>query len=172
MEKTIVKIIMTMKKLSIIAFIFLTIPSLFLSCSKKPDVEYTSTFKMAGDWYVESFVNGMHKYDFAEVYTFNTSDPNSGQLWFDDLENTWFFKGKFDIDYASLSFKPKTGIPNLYASGETIDIVEGKVIPNGGHSKTGVVVDSIYLKAQFSDDPGNTWEFKGHQRTGFFEDEY
>jgi hypothetical protein len=70
------------------------------------------------------------------------------------------------------SFKPKTGIENLYATGETIEVIEGKVIPNGGHSKTGVVVDSIYLKAKFTDDPGHTWEFKGHGRTGFFEDEY
>src|SRR5215213_9289844 len=98
---------------------------IFFSCSKTPDVEYTSTFQMAGDWYVESFVNGAHEADFAEVYTFNTSDPNSSQLWFDDLKHTWWFKGKFDIDYASLSFKPKAGIPNLYATGETIDIIEG-----------------------------------------------
>ena len=146
--------------------------TIFAGCSKKPDIENTATVKMAGDWWVESFVNGVHDIDFERVYTFNTSDPNSSQIWFDDLKHTWWFKGKMDIDYSTLSFKPKTGIPNLYATGETIDIIEGKVIPGGGHSKTGVVVDSIYLKAKFSDDPGHTWEFKGHQRTGFFEDEY
>ena len=145
----------------------------FASCSKKPDIEYTSTVKMSGDWYVESFKDGAHEYDFERVFTYNTSDPNSGQIWFDDLKHTWWFKGKFDVDYSTLSFKPKTSIPNLHATGETIEIIEGKVIPMGGHSKTGVVVDSIYLKAKFSDDIDNSiWEFKGHQRTGFFEDDY
>ena len=127
---------------------------------------------MSGDWFVESFRDGAHEYDFGRIYTYNTSDPNSGQIWLDDLKHTWWFKGKFDVDYSTLSFKPKAGIPNLYATGETIEVIEGKVIPKGGHSKTGVVVDSIYLKAKFTDDPGHTWEFKGHQRTGFFEDEY
>jgi hypothetical protein len=153
--------------------LFLLAIVLFVSaCTKKPDVDYTSTYKMSNEFFVESFVNGAHELDFEKVMTYNTSDPNSGQIWFDDFKHTWWFKGKFDVDYSSLSFKPKTGIPNLYATGETIDIIEGKIIPNGGHSKTGVVVDSFYLKAKFSDDPGNTWEFKGHGRTGFFEDEY
>jgi hypothetical protein len=142
------------------------------ACSKKPDIENTSTVKMSGDWYVESFKDGAHEYDFGRIFTYNTTDPNSGQIWVDDLHNTWWFKGKFDVDYSTLSFKPKTGIPNLHATGETIDVIEGKVIPMAGHSKTGVLVDSIYLKAKFSDDPGHTWEFKGHQRTGFFEDDY
>ena len=159
-----------MKYNKIISSLFFIV--ILFSCSKKPAVEYTSTVKMSGDWWIESFKDGALEYDFGRVYTFNTSDPNSGQIWFDDLKHTWWFKGKMDVDYPNLSFKPKTGIPNLYATGETIDIIEGKVIPGQGHSKTGVVVDSIYLKAKFSDDPGHTWEFKGHQRTGFFEDEY
>ena len=152
----------------------LLIASLFAiaSCSKKPDVENTSTVKMAGDWWVEPFVNGVQDDDFQRVYTYNTSDPNSGQIWFDDLKHIHSFKGKLDVDYTNLSFKAKTGVPNLYATGKTIEVVEGKVIPKGGHSKTGVVVDSIYLKLKFSDATGETWELKGHQRTGFFEDEY
>ena len=157
-----------MKLLIRILFISLVLAA----CSKKPDIENTPTVKMSDDWFVESFRDGAHEYDFARIMTYNTSDPNSNQIWVDDLEHTWWFKGKFDIDYSTLSFKPKTGIPNLYAAPATIEVVEGKVIPKGGHSKTGVVVDSIYLKAKFSDDPGHTLEFKGHQRTGFFEDEY
>jgi hypothetical protein len=162
-----------MKKAFNLFILTISFGTLISSCSKKPDIENTSTVKMSGDWFVESFKDGAHEYDFARIMTYNTSDPNSNQIWVDDLEHTWWFKGKFDIDYSTLSFKPKAGIPNLYAApGETIEVIEGKVIPNGGHSKTGVVVDSIYLKAKFTDDPGHTWEFKGHQRTGFFEDEY
>lgn len=142
------------------------------ACSKTPEVQNTSTVKMSGDWWIESYRDGSLEYDFGRVYTYNTSDPGSGQIWLDDLKHTWWFKGKFDVDYQTLTFKPKAEIPNLYAVGETIEVIEGKVIPKGGHSKTGVAVDSIYLKAKFTDDPGHTWEFKGHQRTGFFEDEY
>jgi len=144
----------------------------FTACSKKPDVEYTSTYKMAGDWWVETFEDGAPWDDFQRIYTYNTSDPSSNQLWVDDQKHIWPFKGKFDVDYSSLSFKAKTGIPNLSETGKTIDVIEGKIIPKGGHSKTGVVVDSIYLKLKFSDGGGSTYELKGHQRTGFFEDEY
>jgi hypothetical protein len=154
------------------AFFLLFISASIIACSKKPEIENTSTVKMSGEFFVESFRDGTHEYDFAKIMTYNTSDPSSSQIWLDDLKHTWWFKGKFDIDYATLSFKPKTGIQNLHATGETINVLEGKVIPGAGHSKTGVAVDSIYLKATFSDDPGHTWEFKGHGRTGFFEDEY
>lgn len=161
-----------MKQFIYLLFSITSFSVAIISCSKKPDVENTATVKMAGDWWVESFRDGAHEYDFGRIYTYNTSDPNSGQLWLDDLKHTWWFKAKFDIEYGTLSFKPKAAIDNLYAPGETIEVMEGKVIPRGGHSKTGVAVDSFYLKAKFSDDPGHTWEFKGHQRTGFFEDEY
>lgn len=160
-----------MKSINKIIFLLLMSASL-IACSKKPAIENTSTVEMSGEFFVESFRDGSHEYDFEKIMTYNTSDPSSSQIWLDDLKHTWWFKGKFDIDYATLSFKPKTAIPNLHATGETIDVLEGKIIPGAGHSKTGVAVDSIYLKATFSDDPGHTWEFKGHGRTGFFEDEY
>ncbi len=41
-----------------------------------------------------------------------------------------------------------------------------------GKTKSGNPVDSIYMEAVFSDDPGNKYVISGHQRTGFFEDEY
>lgn len=154
-------------KISAIAILFV-----IASCSKKPDVENTSTVNMAGDWWVETFEDGAHALDFAGILTYNTSDPNSSQIWVDDRLHIWPFKGKFDVDYSTLSFKAKTGISNLSDPGRTIDVIEGKIIPKGGHSKTGVVVDSIYLKLKFSDAPTHTYELKGHHRTGFFEDEY
>ena len=160
---------------SINKLLFLLAIVLFVSgCTKKPDIENTSTYKMAGEFWVQSFKNGTLNSDFKKIMTYNTSDPNSGQIWVDDIKHTPVpFKGKFDVDYANLAFTAKTGIPNEYAAGKTINVIEGKVIPNGGHSKTGVVVDSFYLKATFSNDASNsTWEFKGHGRTAFFEDEY
>jgi hypothetical protein len=154
--------------------LFLLAIVLFISaCTKKPDIDYTSTYKMSNEFFVQTFVAGgtTPVLGFEKIMTYNTSDPNSGQVWMDDLGHIWPMKGKLDVDYGSLTFKAKTGIPNGRATGETMDVIEGKIIPNGGHSKTGVVVDSIYLKMKFSDDPG-TYEFRGHGRTGFFEDEY
>jgi hypothetical protein len=141
------------------------------SCSKKPDIENTSTVKMAGEWFVKYYFDGDELTDFNKILSFNTSDPNSNQVWVDDL-GLWPFKAKFDIDYANLAFKPMASTPNTEVAGETVKVIEGKIIPGVGHSKSGNIVDSIYLKLEFSDDPGNMYEIRGHGRTGFFEDEY
>ena len=68
--------------------------------------------------------------------------------------------------------KAATGIPNMANTGKTIKVLEGKVLPNAGKSKSGGTVDSIYMKLEFSEEAGTIYEVAGHQRTGFFEDEY
>ncbi|MGN6400655.1 MAG: lipid-binding protein [Flavisolibacter sp.] len=161
-----------MKKIIKIAFLLSATAFVFNACSKKPDIEYTSTYKMSNEWFVQTFEDGDLALDFAKIITYNTSDPASGKIWVDDQENIWPFKAKVDVDYPTLAFKPVASSENLYETGETISVIEGKVVPGGGHSKTGVVVDSIYLKVTFSEKPGKTYEFKGHSRTGFLEDEY
>jgi hypothetical protein len=162
-----------MKSINKLLFLFAVV-LLVSGCTKKPDIENTSTYKMSNEFFVQTFEAGgtTPVLGFEKIITYNTSDPNSGQVWMDDLGHIWPMKGKLDVDYGSLTFKAKTGIPNGRLTGKTMDVIEGKVIPNGGHSKTGVVVDSIFLKMSFSDDPGNVYEFRGHGRTGFFEDEY
>ncbi len=159
-----------MKPINILALLTVTV-ILVASCSEKPDIEYTSTYKMSGEWFIELKVAGAPVAPFHKIITYNTSDPNSGKIWFDDL-NYWPFKGKLDVDYGTLSFKPATAVPNDAVAGETINVIEGKVLPGVGHSKSGNLVDSFYLKVEFSDDPGTEYEYGGHQRTGFFEDEY
>jgi hypothetical protein len=145
---------------------------LLASCQKKPDIlPSTSTVDMSGEWYTQYYYDGDAITDFHKIITFNTSDPNSNQVWVDDL-GTWPFKSKLNINYASKAFIATNAAANAEITGETVTVLEGKVIAKGGHSKTGVIVDSIYLKLQFSDDPGETYEIKGHQRTGFQEDEY
>jgi hypothetical protein len=144
---------------------------MFSGCSKKPDVLSTSTVKMAGEWFTKYYQGGAAITSPHKITTYNTSDPSSGQVWVEDAL-VWPFKAKLDVDYNSLSFKAMTGAANLDVTGEKVKVFEGKVIPGGGISKSGNVVDSIYLKVEFTDDPGNTYEIRGHQRTGFFEDEY
>jgi len=161
-----------MKKIIKIVFLLPIAAIVFNACSKKPDIEYTSTYKMSNEWFVQTFEDGALALDFTKIITYNTSDPASSKIWVDDQENIWPFKSKVDVDYPTLTFKPMANSENLYETGETVSVIEGKVVPGGGHSKTGVVVDSIYLKVEFSDNPGVTYEFKGHGRTGFLEDEY
>jgi hypothetical protein len=141
------------------------------SCSKTPEVENTATVKMAGEWFTRYYESGAAITTMHKILSYNTADPSANQVWVED-PNVWPFKAKFDVDYANFSFKAMAGATNLDIAGEKVKVFEGKVIPGGGKSKSGNVVDSIYLKVEFTDDPGTTYEIRGHQRTGFFEDEY
>ena len=146
---------------------------LFSACTKDPEVGKTTTSEMSGEWFVEYYdEGGTALTDHTSFLTYNTSDPNSNQVWVDD-ENIWPFKAKFDVDPQALTFKAMPAATDVAnSSGLTIKVIEGKVLPKAGRSKSGNIVDSIYLKVEFSDDPGSIYQIKGHQRTGFFEDEY
>ena len=54
----------------------------------------------------------------------------------------------------------------------TVNLTDGKILPKLGHSRSGNVVDSIHMKLEFSDDPGNIYEMNGVERTRFAEDDY
>jgi hypothetical protein len=141
------------------------------ACTKDPKVENTSTVEMAGEWWVKYYVGGAEipGLGYFKTISYNTSDPNSGQVWVDD-EGTWPFKAKFDVDYANLAFKSVASTPNAALAGKTVKVIEGKILKGKGLSISGNVVDSIYLKLEFSDDPGTEYELKGHYDTGFFAD--
>jgi hypothetical protein len=164
-----------MKFLKIVPYmLFACVTVAFFSCSKeKPEIENTSTYKMAGEWFTRTYNGGSAVIDYKRISTYNTSDPNASQIWVDDLGHIWPFKAKMDVDYAGTAFKSMASTPNIATgqTGTTIKVIEGKVLPEMGVSKSGNKVDSIYLKLEFSDDPGEVYEIRGHQRTGFFEDE-
>ena len=144
------------------------------SCSKKPDVEYTATYKMSGEWFTRYYETGNAtpvSATYRKILTYNTSDPTSNQIWVADTL-FWPFRSKLDVDYPNMAFKPVTSTPNLSEPGQTVKVYEGKILPNMGHSKSGNIVDSIYLKVEFSDDAGTLYEIRGHYRTGFQEDDY
>ncbi len=80
-------------------------------------------------------------------------------------------KGKLNVNPANLTFDVSKE-PNLLDPGTTFTITEGKIIKNAAKSKTGVVVDSIYFKAEFSYEPGVIYIHSGHKRTGLEEDDF
>lgn len=49
---------------------------------------------------------------------------------------------------------------------------EGKIIRNGGKSRSGTAVDSIYLRYAFQNAPAVEYTLNGHARTGLLKDEY
>jgi hypothetical protein len=157
-----------MKKLICIALAGLMF---ICSCKKNlPDVGATSSVKMANEWWVtlkqgSTDLIGTH----VKIATYNTSS-NNDTIWVDDLGNTWQFKVKAKANYDSLSFKTSGAENEYYAI--TVNLTGGKIFPNGGKSKTGNVTDSIYMQAEFSDDPGTIYTISGHARTRFTEDDY
>lgn len=159
------------KKMFKAGVLFLGAALLFSACTKDPVVENTPTAKMAGEWFVELFQSGQAVTDYHKILTYNTANVNSGQIWFEDPD-IWDFKGKLDVDAQALTFKAVNAAADIIHNGVTMKVFEGKVLPKAGKSKSGNAVDSIYLKVEFSDDPGTVYEYKGHLRTGFFEDEY
>jgi hypothetical protein len=144
-----------------------------VSCKKDlPDPGATSAVKMANEWWVEFKDNtgaDIFSLGHFKLSTYNSA-ANNNEIWIDDLENSWQFKVKAQADYSNLTFAANQQDNEYYPI--KVNITEGKVLPGLGHSKTGNVTDSITMKVEFSDDPGNVYTISGHGRTKFAEDEY
>lgn len=144
-----------------------------IACTKDPKIENTSTVEMAGEWWVKYYIGGVEYpgLGYLKFISFNTSDPNSGQVWVDDGQ-VWPLKAKLDVDYGNLTFKSMAAAPNvaITSTDESVKVLEGKILKGVGRSLSGNVVDSIYLRVEFSDAAGTEFEIKGHYDTGFFAD--
>lgn len=146
----------------------------FIACDEggNPDPGATSVVEYAGDWYLigyfpdgsEAYGGGYHTYS-----VYNTSDDN-GDFWIDDAGA--FFEIKTKVSSNGLSFSGAASAPELITGG-TVTVTNGKLIKNGGKA-TGsrTVVDSLFFEAEFDWDPGTVYQFAGHKRTGFLEDEH
>ena len=142
-----------------------------LSCKKDVHPGETAAVKAAHGWWVTFTLGGSDVYGLGTFFinTYNTS-ANDDSLWVDDLGHSWQFKVKTKIDYSNLTFSTNNA-PNEYYN-ITVNLTEGKILPLAGKSKSGNVTDSIYFKANFSDDPSNTYVISGTARTSFIEDDY
>ena len=147
----------------------------FSSCSKKPDVGGTAAEKMANEWWAELKLDGDNAYGpgvFAKIATYNTS-ANTNEIWVDDdIQGLWDFKVKATADFNNLTFSANQAVSVVPGYEIVVNITDGKIFPNMGHSKTGNVTDSIYMKVEFEDDPGTIYTIEGHARTRFAEDDY
>jgi hypothetical protein len=146
---------------------------LFLSCTKKlQDPGATNTVAMSNEWWVTLTLNGNDLIGAHVPFSlYNTSQNVSDSIWLDDLQRGYDFKCKVHADPKSLSFSTDSSQNEYYDI--RVHIANGKVIPNGGHGKsTGNIVDSLYMEASFSDDPGNTYIISGVARSRFAADDY
>lgn len=61
---------------------------------------------------------------------------------------------------------------NWNNTSDSLIVKEGKMIKSGGRSRSGNVVDSIYIRYAFKSAPTVEYQLKGHERTGLLADEY
>ncbi len=147
----------------------------FVACDEVGDTDPggTSVEAMAGDWYVQTLVDGEVVADYALISTYNTSANDGKEMWIDDHGHVWDFKVKSPVTTSSLSFAGSNLASSVDGYNINVNITEGKITKNGATSTGGHTVDGISFKATFSDDPDAlTYEVKGYRRTGFIEDEH
>jgi hypothetical protein len=153
----------------------------FSSCKKDlPEVGGTSAQKLANEWWVK-LTDGtgadIYHIGYYKLATYNSAS-NSNEVWVDDLKEGYGFKVKANANFDNLTFAGATAANEYYNPArptnfpQTVTITEGKVLQGAGHSKTGNVTDSIYMKVEFSDDPGTIYTVSGTARTKYLEDDY
>lgn len=147
----------------------------FSSCSKKKDIGGTAMENMANEWWAELKLDGENVYGpgvFGKIATYNTAANTSNEIWVDDVDALYDFKVKATADPNALTFSATQAVSIIDGYEIWVTITDGKILPGAGHSKTGNVTDSIYMKVEFEDDPGTIYTIEGHARTRFAEDDY
>jgi hypothetical protein len=154
----------------LILSIFLT--ASFVSCEPVESVPDASDiaiddFGLRATWVVEFYWDG----DYAgenTIRTYNTGDNLTSEFWLDDIQHGWGLLTKINVNPNDLTFSG-TDLDELYY-GVTVTITEGKITKDGATTPSGDVVDSIYFKAEFSDIPGEIWEYTGYKSTAKIND--
>ncbi|MFY0644788.1 MAG: hypothetical protein JXR19_10015 [Bacteroidia bacterium] len=143
------------------------------SCQEEYEPEMYAGHQIAGEWYVTYNLGGTDVgHGYSTMLTFNTAANDGAQIWVSDEAHFWDFKAKVAANPEGMSFGQSDSLENQ-AYPVNIVIKNGKVITDGGKSKTGVVTDSIYMVVGFGDDtPGTEYVVSGHRRTGFVEDDF
>lgn len=155
-------------------YTFLLFFLVLFSCdlTTEPKVTGTKLQAMAGEWWVSIYVDGD---DIGAGYnlitTSNTAANNDTDLLLDD-GGLWPAKIVSKVDLKTLTFNPLTNLSNMYSNTIKVSVIEGKILKGAAITPGKNKTDSIYVKFEFSDDPGTQYEYAGYRRTGFQEDEH
>ena len=130
---------------------------------------------MAGHWVVVADIimygqvyedpDGIGQWD---MYTYNTANDDTDQMWLSDGNNFWGYTLKVAIDLNAKTFSVNNGF--IYNDGEAdqfCTITDGKIIENGGLNVNGKPTDAIEYKIEFTDDPGTIYYIHGVRYAGF-----
>ena len=154
-----------LKKLSYL-FLSFALTTSFVSCDaveSVPDPSDIVISEVTGTWVVDMVWNGDPQ-GTNTISIYNTGANDSNLMWLDDQEHSWGLLAKVPLNLQALTFGG-AGLDELYY-GVTVNITEGKIIKGGATAPSGDVVDSISFKAEFSDIPGEIWEYSGYKSTG------
>ena len=144
------------------------------ACVKESDDDAggTATQAMAGEWWIQIGIdNELLVPNYFKILTYNTAENISSKMWIDDQENLWPFKIKMDVNPAEKTFSANAS-ESEYGD-ITVTLQNGKIIPGAviaPNSKA--VTDSIYVEAEFSDDPGTIYQLSGYRRTRWQVDDH
>lgn len=158
-----------LKKLGLL-FLSIAMLSSFESCDQVEPVPDNSDIlisEITGKWVVDMTHDG-NPQGTNTISIYNTAANDTNMMWLDDLEHSWGLKAKVPLDLNALTFGG-SNLKELYFN-VTVNITEGKIIKAGTESPSGDVVDSISFKAEFSDIPGEIWEYSGYKSTAKVED--
>lgn len=156
------------KKISLL-FVCIIFVTSFVACETEsvPDESDIAISEVTGTWVVDMIYDGDDQ-GTNTISIYNTGANDTNVMWIDDQEHSWGLKAQVPLDLAALTFGGST-LDELYF-GVTVDITEGVIVKGGATSPSGDVVDSISFKAEFSDIPGEIWEYSGYKSTGKIND--
>ncbi len=152
---------------------FALIALIFTSCDLKDEyeIEKSKVVDAAGQWWVNYTDPSGDASGYLMLQTYNTAADDGKELWITDEKGKfWDYKVKCPINISDLTFSGNNLQNTAYDI--KIQLKNGKIIPNGGKSTSGVVVDSIYFELEFADEAGVLYKVGGVRRTGFLEDEH
>lgn len=170
-----------MKKLIIFAIAAFAALS-FASCEKiGPGM--TETVDMAGQWYVQvDGVQGGSTEGLEDIYgmgrfiiiTCNTAANIPTEMIVNDLASFWDFSVKVQCDPDAKTFSVTDGENLSYES--KVSITDGKIVPNGTMTPSGMPADYIEFYVVFDDDDYvpdyyDKLKFSGWRYTGFVNDD-
>ena len=172
-----------MKKFLVI--LLAAIPVLIISCSKDEGLaDNPNTITLAKHWFV-TVQNGTSSSPYAlfstrTFYKTETIDASGNQvqriiadtITLDDHNLlTPTLRSHVKINVMARTFG-EGQYKNWNDTLNPVIIKEGRIIKEGGRSKAGRTVDSIYIKYAFSAAPLTEYTLTGHERTGLLDDEY
>lgn len=158
-----------------------------VSCKKEIKQEGTPVQDMAGEWFVQIYLNDeIYDDSYYKISTYNTASFDADKMWV-DAYSAWPFYAKATVDYSSLSFKEsepvvddyyKINYPAYGFAADTITITGGSIIKNASTPPSKTTTDSInieFISTVFEEldiAAGDRYSLRGYRRTGFIEDEH